>query len=200
MKRKDFFFKKIISDFLFQGIATGIRNSWKNANSEWWKMSLLMTHKDFLMFYILTITVCKVSKYGVTSGQYFPVFWLNTEIYRLNLRIQSEYRKIPSRNNSGFGYYSGSAVIPIMMHFNHDGKSWKCLTLFWLGKNYQNLKRYCLKCHLYRKWCLFIEATPIKPLYSVVRFFVRSTVTQTVQVSQASKNLNLNAKICRSQM
>ena len=198
MKRKDFFLKKIISDFLFQGIATGIRNSWKNANSEWWKMSLLMTHKDFLMFYILTITVCKVSKYGVTSGQYFPVFWLNTEIYRLNLRIQSEYRKIPSRNNSGFGYYSRSAVIPIMMHFNHDGKSWKCLTLFWLGKNYQNFETLLFKMSSLQKVMPLYRSNTQQ--YSVVRFFVRSTLSQTVQVSQVSKNLNLNAKICRSQM
>ena len=29
-------------------------------------------------------TACKVSKYGVTSGAYFPVFGLNTEIYGVN--------------------------------------------------------------------------------------------------------------------
>ena len=28
------------------------------------------------------------------SGLYFPVFGLNTEIYRINLRIQYKYRKI----------------------------------------------------------------------------------------------------------
>ena len=36
-------------------------------------------------------TASKVSKYGVISGPYFPVFGLNTEIYFVNLRIQSEY-------------------------------------------------------------------------------------------------------------
>ena len=46
------------------------------------------------------ITVRKVSKYGVISGPYFPVFGLNTEIYFVNLNIQSEYRKMRTRNNS----------------------------------------------------------------------------------------------------
>ena len=37
-------------------------------------------------------TAWKVSKYGVTSGPYFPIIGLNTEIYGVNLRNQSEYR------------------------------------------------------------------------------------------------------------
>ena len=47
--------------------------------------------------------------YGVISGPYFPVFELNTEIEYGNLRIQSEYRKIRTRNNSVFGHFSRSA-------------------------------------------------------------------------------------------
>ena len=47
-----------------------------------------------------------MSKYGAISGPYFPVFGLNTEIYTVNFRIQSEYRKIRTRNNSVFGYFS----------------------------------------------------------------------------------------------
>ena len=43
------------------------------------------------------------------SGPYFPVFGLNTEIYEVNLRIQSEDRKIPTRKNSVFRYFSRSA-------------------------------------------------------------------------------------------
>ena len=35
-----------------------------------------------------------MSKYGVFSGPYFPVSRLNTEIYEVNLRIESEYGKI----------------------------------------------------------------------------------------------------------
>ena len=42
----------------------------------------------------------KVSKYRVFSNPYFPAFALNTEIYSVNLRNQSEYRKIRTRNNS----------------------------------------------------------------------------------------------------
>ena len=53
-------------------------------------------------------TAWKVSKSGGISGPYFLVFGLNTEIYRINLRIQSEYWKIRTRNNSVFGHFSGS--------------------------------------------------------------------------------------------
>ena len=52
-----------------------------------------------------------MSKYGVISGPDFPVFGLNTEIYEVNLRIQSEYRKTRTRNNSVFGHISGSAKL-----------------------------------------------------------------------------------------
>ena len=38
----------------------------------------------------------------------FPVFRLNTEIYYLNLRIQSEYRKITTRKYSIFRHFSRS--------------------------------------------------------------------------------------------
>ena len=61
-----------------------------------------------------------MSKYGVISGLYFPVFRLNTEIYcspntgkygdLLNPRIQSEYRKIWTRTNSVFGFISGRVL------------------------------------------------------------------------------------------
>ena len=51
-------------------------------------------------------TAWKVSKYGVVSGPYFLVFRLNTGIYSVNLHIQSEYRKIWTRNNSLFGHFS----------------------------------------------------------------------------------------------
>ena len=56
------------------------------------------TEEDFFsVFYVSgssgkISTAWKVSKYGVTSGPYFPIIGLNTEIYGVNLRIQSEYR------------------------------------------------------------------------------------------------------------
>ena len=54
------------------------------------------------------ITAWKVAKYGVNYGPYFPAFELNTEIYGVIHRIQSEYRKIRTRNNSVFGHFSRS--------------------------------------------------------------------------------------------
>ena len=47
-----------------------------------------------------------MSKYGVFSGPYFPLFVLNPEIYGVNLRIQSEYRKIRTGKNSVFEHFS----------------------------------------------------------------------------------------------
>ena len=41
-----------------------------------------------------------MSKYGVFSGPYFPLFGLNTVIYSVNLGIQSEYRNIRTKKNS----------------------------------------------------------------------------------------------------
>ena len=52
-----------------------------------------------------------MSKYGVFSGPCFPVFGLNTEVYGVNLRIQSEYRKIRTRKNSVFGHFSRSVTL-----------------------------------------------------------------------------------------
>ena len=52
----------------------------------------------------------KVTKYEVISGPYFPVFGLSTEIYSVNLRIQSEYRKIRTRNNFVFAHFLRSEV------------------------------------------------------------------------------------------
>ena len=57
-----------------------------------------------------------MSKYGVISGPYFPVFGLNTEIYEVNLRIPFEYRKIRSRNNSDFGHFSRSENMAQKIH------------------------------------------------------------------------------------
>ena len=64
----------------------------------------------WILLILLTYTAWKVPKYGVFSGLYFPVFSLNTEIYGVNLRIQSECRKIRTRKNSVFGHISRSAI------------------------------------------------------------------------------------------
>ena len=59
----------------------------------------------------------KLSKYGVTSGPYFPVFGLNMERYSMSLRIQSEYRKKRIRSNSVFGHFSWGACISINLPY-----------------------------------------------------------------------------------
>ena len=43
-------------------------------------------------------------------GPYFSVLGLNVKIYGVNLRIQSEYRKIRTRNNSVFGHFPRSVI------------------------------------------------------------------------------------------
>ena len=47
-------------------------------------------------------------KYGVFSGPYFFELGLNPEIYGVNLRIQSKYRKMQIRKKSVFGHVSSS--------------------------------------------------------------------------------------------
>ena len=66
-------------------------------------IKIFLTLSDFV-----TPTARKVSKYGVFSGPYFPVFGVNMEIYRVNPRTQSEYRKIRTRKYSIFGHFSRS--------------------------------------------------------------------------------------------
>ena len=52
----------------------------------------------------------KCPKYGVFSGPYFSVYGLNAKVYGVNIRIQSQYRKIRTRKNSVFGHFSRSVV------------------------------------------------------------------------------------------
>ena len=49
----------------------------------------------------------RASTYGAISGPYFPVFGLN-------LRIESEHRKIRIRNNSVFDHFSCSAYCEVL--------------------------------------------------------------------------------------
>ena len=58
--------------------------------------------------YQWALTAWKVSKHGVISSPYFPVFGRNTETYGVNLHIQFKYREIWTRNNSVFGHFSRS--------------------------------------------------------------------------------------------
>ena len=77
---------------------------------------------------MLANTAWKVSKYEVFSGPYFPVFRLNTKIYRGNLWIQTECSKIQSRRNSVFGHFSRS-VKDIPSHLTNFPKSFLTMQL-----------------------------------------------------------------------
>ena len=57
-------------------------------------------------------------KCKVIYGLYFLVFGLNMDIYWVNFRIQSEYRKIRTRNNSVFGHFWLSDMFKLMHIFN----------------------------------------------------------------------------------
>ena len=75
------------------------------------KLQVVTTPSEFLktvciIHWRVVITAWKLSKYGVVSGLYFLAFGLNTERYSVSLRIQSECRKIRTRNNSPFGQFS----------------------------------------------------------------------------------------------
>ena len=86
----------------------------------------------------------KLSKYGVISGPYFPLFGLNTEIYEVNFRIQSEYRKIQTRNNSVFGHFSRSDILThsrLMFHF-YVFKEYRSRKLTWNGLLFPFYRRF----------------------------------------------------------
>ena len=55
-------------------------------------------------------TAWKVSKYGVFMVRIFPAFGPNTEIYSVNLRIQSKCGKIWTGKNCVFEHFSHSAA------------------------------------------------------------------------------------------
>ena len=81
-------------------------------------------------------TAWKVSKYGVFSSPYFPAFGLNTEIYFVNLRILSEYRKIRTRKNSVFG-----RVSPIVYHIGSEFNANRNLT-YWYNNEIRQHNRF----------------------------------------------------------
>ena len=59
-------------------------------------VGLLSTNSD-IRITVKNSAAQKMSKYRGFSCPCFPVFGLNTEIYRVNVRIQSKYGKIPEK-------------------------------------------------------------------------------------------------------
>ena len=99
-----------------------------SGSSSFWKFFLLLSISSNNFFFILLKLVAslvipdallhfrcrnaawKESKYGAFSGPFFSVFGLDTEIYGVNLRIQSEYRKIRTRKNTVLGHFLRSVT------------------------------------------------------------------------------------------
>ena len=50
-------------------------------------------------------------RHWVISGPYFPAFGLNTKRYFVSLHIQSECKKMRTRNNSIFGHFLPSNIL-----------------------------------------------------------------------------------------
>ena len=73
------------------------------------------------------------------SGPYFPGLGLNTEIYFVNLCIQSEYRKIRTWKNSVFGLSSGSVIQPGWLWYYPPG-------IYLLKVNNRNTRTRCEIC------------------------------------------------------
>ena len=77
---------------------------------------------------IKRVAAWKVSKNGIFSGPYFPVFGLNTEIYGVNLYIQSKYGKMQTRKNSVFGHFSHSGGLIADSKFMQFNILTKCIS------------------------------------------------------------------------
>ena len=93
------------------------------------------TAKVFLLKYI-NKTAWKVSKYGVFSGSYFPLFRANTEIYSVN---RSDYGKIRTTKNSVSEHCSNSVRFKVKT-FHVTNKQ--------VGKNVSSSCSYLENCHL----------------------------------------------------
>ena len=100
-------------------------------------------------------TAWKVSKYGVFSGPYFPIFGLDTEIFGVNLRIQSEYRKIRTRGNSIYGHFSRSVGFFVKIWNTWNSKQWitfneKDSWMDWATRYFSQIQKKLH--HRYRTW------------------------------------------------
>ena len=78
------------------------------------------------------LSLCKSSLHCVKSVQIRSCLFL----YSVNLRIQSEYRKIQTRNNSVFGHFSHNMAV-INTPF-HRIKYWKhfIITILFMGSHF----------------------------------------------------------------
>ena len=91
---------------------------YKSSMFRFWREKGLIMFDTKTFWVASNNTAWKVSKYGIFSSPYFPVFGLNTEIYCINLRIQSEYGKIKTRKYSVFGHFLHSVNVFLIVRRN----------------------------------------------------------------------------------
>ena len=109
----------------------------------------------------MTDIAWKVSIYGVFCGLYFPMFGLNKEIYSVNLRIQSEYKKIRTRKNFIFGYFWCNVRIAKIHEVKVDMLGQKSWT------SQRSLKHWTIICWLPIKGLTDFEKTHL-PIWKII--------------------------------
>ena len=104
-----------LADFLntYVGILARIRESTNWKLEERW--TYVIIHQTFLKATIFTVWSVRIQSF---SGPHFPALGLNTEIYRVNLHIQSECGKIRIRKTPNTDIFY-AVIIKIWMHFSH---------------------------------------------------------------------------------
>ena len=118
-----------------------------------------------------------MSKYGVFSGPYVPVFGLNTEIY-LNLRIQSEYRKMRTKKISVFGHFSRRGTVFTQRHCLHAEA--ESFTFFRTDNNYGNIKLKSSTTVVLVMTCLGVQ-------FNIIYFFYQRFPSQTLTVHRTTR-------------
>ena len=103
-----------------------------------------------------SVTTWKLSESKVSSGLYFPALGLNTGIYSLNLRIESEYEKIQTRENSVLRRFSCNLWDQFVSTENTDQKPIGNLKILLCERQYQNIIGNCSAAILvaYNWWSL----------------------------------------------
>ena len=69
-----------------------------------------------------------MSKYAVFPGPYTPAFGLNEERYGVSLRIQSECRKIRTKNTPYLDPFHAVVIMNVLRVYNNRHKSQKSYT------------------------------------------------------------------------
>ena len=90
-------------------------------NSRFWRSPIIFIINEFDLLWVpnfiaLGIYIILVAKFNEGIDTYFNVECVFSA-WKVNLRIQSEYRKIRTRKNSVFGHFSRSGYLAIILIF-----------------------------------------------------------------------------------